>query len=513
MKTSKNTSATLLERRAVKIGLASFFCLVITLSGVAQPANKCLSFNGTNSVVNFTDEVAVPNNVTNLAISAWVNWSSKANAGSNAVILAISDTVGNNGQFWLQHNADNSKFQFVFQTDSLVKITVNSTTNPIAGNWYNVAGVFDGSSINLYVNGYLEGSALLPDGQKMNASDTNYNMTIGAGYKLTNQFNGLLDEVAMWNKSTMNQTLPAAYSFYDMMCIGLNFKSPDLISYWNMDSLINDSVFDIVLGGDGDGDIAFDAVCSNVTILNGGAPVANNATHLTGSSPFVYINSVTGDSLVIDSLGSVPNGVYVYEINAAPTDSLMPSGVTASCASYYYGIFIPGYQSGSYTVTYYYPTTRCDTATGHRQSASSPVLLNKNAQSSFNWVISNAVVDLSSSKFSVVIRGGQNEFMLGKLNNALGTENNTYTTLKVTGINPNPFSTNFSLAINCKKNTTLKARIISADGKFISESVRFCNTGENQLNFENMSEIASGVYFLNLNDGEGYTTHVKMVKN
>jgi len=509
MKTSKNTSATLLERRAVKIGLSSFFCLVMALSSLAQPANKCLSFNGSTSIVNFADADLVLNWNNNLVVSAWVNWGSKANAGSNAVIMAVSDTTGNNnGQFWLQHNADNSRFQFIMQTDSLVKITVNSTTNPIAGNWYNVAGVFDGAQLKIYVNNNLEGSTTIPGGQVMNSPDSTFQMTLGASVDQTNHFNGLMDEVSIWNQPlVVNQSHP--YTFQTYMCQSINIMAKGLYAYWNMDTLHTDSINDLVL--DQDGGDEYNGVCSNITQLKGGAPLGNNATQLSGSGPFVYVNPANGDSLIISGADSISNGVYVYEVDGAPADSLLPSGVSTSCTSYYYGIFIPGYQ-GTDTVTYYYAATSC---AGHRQSAaSSPVLLNRNVQSSFNWAISNTSVDLLNSKFSVVLQGGQNEFILGsQANNTTNIANSINNSLKVTGINPNPFSTNFSITINCRKNTNIKARVISADGKFISESIRFCHIGENQLNFENMNEIASGVYFLNLSDGEGYTTNVKMIKN
>ena len=508
MKTSKNTTVILLERRAVKIGLAGFFYLLVVFSSVAQPTNKCLSFNGTTSVVNFLDSDLVLNWNDNLVVSAWVNWGNKANAGSNAIIMAVSDTGEKNGQFWLQHNTNNSAFQFVLQTDSLAKVTVNSTTNPIAGNWYNVAGVIDGGNLKIYVNGILEGSAAILNGQVMRGGDKTFRMTMGAGSKLTNQFNGLIDEVSIWNQPLIVNQPSTVYTFQTYMCQSINLNAKGLYAYWNMDTLHTDSVFDLI--PDPFGYDEYNAVCSNVSVLQGGAPVGTSATQLIGSGPFVYINSATGDSLIIDSLSSAANGVYVYEVDGVPADSLLPSGVTASCTSYYYGIFIPDYQ-GTYKVTYYYMNTSC---VGHRQSvASSPVLLTRNAQTSFNWVISNATVDLSSSKFSMVLQGGQNEFMLGsQANNSTGISN-VNNSLKINGINPNPFSTNFSIAVTCRKNTNIKARVIGVDGKFILERILSCNQGENQLNFENMNEISSGVYFLNLSDGEGYTTNVKMIKN
>src|ERR1035437_9909255 len=93
------------ERQAVKNGLL-VCCVVITLSAMAQPSNKCLSFNGINSAVCAIDDDLGLNYTNNVSVAAWVNWGSKANAGSNSIIATSSDSINSNGQFWLQHNVD-----------------------------------------------------------------------------------------------------------------------------------------------------------------------------------------------------------------------------------------------------------------------------------------------------------------------------------------------------------------------------------------------------------------------
>ncbi|HXP51960.1 MAG TPA: T9SS type A sorting domain-containing protein, partial [Bacteroidia bacterium] len=278
-----------------------------------------------------------------------------------------------------------------------------------------------------------------------------------------------------------------------------------LYCYWNMDSVNNDTILD--LGANG-----ISAIGSNVTVMNNGAPVGNTSTYVSGTNSFVFVNAATGDSVMVDSLNNI-SGLYVYQVNAAPDNSSIPSGVSAACASYYYGVFIPGYTDSSYVIAYYYASTGC---TAQRQSnnpagAISLVLLDKNAYTSYNWAISKA--SLSGSKFRLVSQSGQNELMVGTIMNTAGIVNNANHALKVNGISPNPFSSNFMLALNCDKNSTVKAHIMSLDGKLVSETTMLCNQGENQINFENMSEMANGIYFLNLSDGEGYATTIKMIKN
>ncbi len=486
--------------------LAGFFCLLMTLNCVAQPSNKCLSFNGSNSIVTALNNDLGLNYVNNISVAAWVNWNDKANAGANSIIVTSSDTANSNGQFWLQHNANNSAFQFVIQMDSMSKFTVTGTTNPVAGNWYNVVGVFDGSNVNIYVNGILEASTLVTSGQNIKAFDTTFHYTAGANSQNSGHFNGNIDEVSVWATPLTSSAIQS------MMCTKVDSTIKGIVAYSNMDSLNYDTLI-VQVTSDIYGDIEIGAIEINCTLVNVGAPVGNNSTYLSGPAPYVYVNPANGDSLLIDSLGSATNGIYIYQVNAAPADSSLPAGVSNLCTPYYYGIFIPAYQ-GTYSVVYYYDTTSCSSA-GHRTSSSStPVLLDRNAQTSYNWGISNATDDASNSKFRLVAQGGKNEFiMANKINNSTGIANSINNALQVNTISPNPFSTNFNLAITCPKNASIKACILSMDGKLISESTLVCNQGKNQVSFENMGEMASGIYFLNLSDGEGHVTTMKMIKN
>jgi hypothetical protein len=64
-----------------------------------------------------------------------------------------------------------------------------------AGRWYHIAGTFDGSSFNIYVNGALEGTVLHP-GVHADASG----MLIGARSGQRNYFTGEMDDVRLYSK-------------------------------------------------------------------------------------------------------------------------------------------------------------------------------------------------------------------------------------------------------------------------------------------------------------------------
>jgi hypothetical protein len=73
---------------------------------------------------------------------------------------------------------------------------VTTTRAWAAGRWYHIAGTFDGSSFNIYVNGVLESTVLHP-GAHADASG----MLIGARTNSRNYFTGEMDDVRLYSKA------------------------------------------------------------------------------------------------------------------------------------------------------------------------------------------------------------------------------------------------------------------------------------------------------------------------
>ncbi len=156
-----------LNLRVIKnSGTARYYTLVVT-----REANARLQY-GIQTVSNSYPYLSAPNGTQfgldtathkdRMTVEAWVKWS--VTPPSDAIyqwanIVTIDRAYQSDiGQFWLQHDVTNTKFEFALRTTT-GRNFVQSRTQPLKDTWYHIAGVYTGSYIKLFVNGVEEASA------------------------------------------------------------------------------------------------------------------------------------------------------------------------------------------------------------------------------------------------------------------------------------------------------------------------------------------------------------------
>jgi len=146
--------------------------------------------------------------------AAWVRPASAPTSGQYRAIVGVGDMMqpawtplqcrlvygspfGGGSRFYMDCGINDSN-NFVWRE--------TSTSYPADGSWYFVAAVFDGGTIDLYVNGALDngGNSSSP-GSVVNQNAEDY-VVIGAGLRQPDgligvPFDGLIDEVALWGRA------------------------------------------------------------------------------------------------------------------------------------------------------------------------------------------------------------------------------------------------------------------------------------------------------------------------
>jgi hypothetical protein len=107
---------------------------------------------------------------------------------------------------------DNNQVQFVVSVGGHQRLA--STIRLTANNWYHVAGTYDGTTMKLYINGILDNELVLVEGGSI--ATTEDFLGIGGNADGAREFDGLIDEVRIWNdvrtaseiRANMLQELP-----------------------------------------------------------------------------------------------------------------------------------------------------------------------------------------------------------------------------------------------------------------------------------------------------------------
>jgi len=188
----------------------------LEVSAVPRESGYGLQFDGLNDVVTVPDNSSL-NVDSTLTLEAWIYPQAYSNLNG---VVAGKDNGQDKREYFLAVN-DGLYFVVHQSYNSWDYIRVS---NPSLNSWHHVAGVYDGSSIKLYLDGTFMGSVchtgLIPN------TDTPF--LIGNWLPLDRSFKGLISEVRLWNIARDQSSIQSTMNTY------LNGNEPGLIGYWRL---------------------------------------------------------------------------------------------------------------------------------------------------------------------------------------------------------------------------------------------------------------------------------------
>ena len=164
---------------------------------------SAFSFNGTNSV-QVPDSPAL-NPTNEITVEAWINPMVGQSQGN---YLEGNPPIIKKATYALEMAGDGTMCFFVFVRGAGGAGWVGVCALIVPGQWMHVAGVYDGQSVMLYVNGLLVASG----SGAGTIEPSNGSLGIGLDPTLDRHYKGLIDEPAVFNRALAPPEIAAIYA-------------------------------------------------------------------------------------------------------------------------------------------------------------------------------------------------------------------------------------------------------------------------------------------------------------
>ncbi|MEA2096842.1 MAG: FlgD immunoglobulin-like domain containing protein, partial [Candidatus Cloacimonadota bacterium] len=126
----------------------------------------------------------------------------------------------------------------------------------------------------------------------------------------------------------------------------------------------------------------------------------------------VNLASTYGDDVTVGTINNSPDGVQIYRVDSAPNVTTPPAGLDQLSQSHYFGVFVVGGSSPTYTLTYNYE--------GHPgiSNEDNLELVSRSNNATASWTDLNATLDTGAN---TLIKTGQTgtQYILGSASDNL----------------------------------------------------------------------------------------------
>ncbi|MCM3872571.1 MAG: LamG domain-containing protein, partial [Pyrinomonadaceae bacterium] len=171
--------------------------------------NQGFNLDGVNDFVRVGNPPALRFGTGDFSIQAWVKTSFRGGTFNDYIISKSG--VGNDAQFILSYNAGGTGLPSFLMSDGTTISSAIGTANLADGTFHHLAGVREGTTLRLYVDGVQVGTATTPS--LVNATSAN-NVIIGGrdNPDFDPYFKGIIDEVQFLNRALSASEIQAIFN-------------------------------------------------------------------------------------------------------------------------------------------------------------------------------------------------------------------------------------------------------------------------------------------------------------
>jgi hypothetical protein len=243
-------------------------------------SNDAYSFNGSGNYISIANASQL-DPTSALSVSLWF----EGNLSSSTVGGLIAKDLGGGGVNNPPYGLWVSSGKLTFFTDESGDDNISITSGTLSNStWYHAVGTYDGTTMRLYINGSLIGTANQPA-----VAATTGNLEIGqqkSGF--SRWFNGSIDDVRIYNRALSASEVTALYMEYSPS-VNADSGESGLLGWWKLNGNTTDST----------------PHANNLTVT-GTAPTATTDRHGVANSA----ESFNGSSYLTSSNINIANSAF-----------------------------------------------------------------------------------------------------------------------------------------------------------------------------------------------------------
>ena len=261
--------------------------------------------------------------------------------------------------------------------------------------WNHIAVTYDNSNQKLYLNGVLLSTLSQTGSIPTGAKDLFFGELLS----------GNLDEIRIWDVALTQAQIQ------EMMCKKITSSNlptgvawSNLKGYWRMDETSGTTAADQTANSN------TGTLVNGVSWQTSGAPIGDISAYNYSSPTSVSLAHSDGDSFTVNNITGSPDGVQIYRVNEAPNVTAAPGNITQLFTSRYFGVYVIGGSSPTYTFTYNYNGNPDIGSWENYQD-----LAKRSNNSTTSWTEANATLNTSSKTLTLTGQTGT-EYIDGKEN-------------------------------------------------------------------------------------------------